>query len=317
MSLIYAGIDEAGYGPRLGPLCVALCVLRIEQWHPGDPPPNLWRTLARAVCRKPNDKRKRIPIADSKALKLPNGAARHPLTHLERAVLASLDPIPADDAELLSSLGAELTRAPWYDAEPTPLPLANTPESIRLDALQLRRAMDSAGVEVLSLACACIDESAFNQRVRDTGTKAAVVLDQVRTHIARCADEAARRGEALRVVCDRLGGRTHCRTMVAEALAEHVEAVEESARCSRYLAGTHAGVLFVPEAENTHLPVALASMTAKLVRELAMMRFNHYWSRRCPGIRPTAGYWKDASRWLEEMAPLLDDEERRSLVRLA
>ena len=315
MSLIYAGIDEAGYGPRLGPLCVGLCVLRVENWQPGEPPPNLWRTLARAVCRKLGDKRKRIPIADSKILKLPNGAARHPLTHLERGVLASLDPIPADDAELLSSLGARLEQTPWYDGEPTPLPLANTPESIRLDALQLRRAMASAGVEIVTLACACVGETAFNQCVRDAGTKAAVVLDQVRDHIARCAHKATCRGEHLRVVCDRLGGRTHCRDMVAEALGEPVEVAEESARCSRYLAGTHAGVLFLPEAERGHFPVALASMTAKIVRELAMMRFNRYWSRRCPGIRPTAGYWKDASRWLDEMAPLLAEEERRSLVR--
>ncbi len=316
MSLIYAGIDEAGYGPRLGPLCVGLCVLRVENWQTGEPAPNLWRMLSRAVCRKPADKRKRIPIADSKVLKLPNGAARHPLTHLERGVLACLDPVPKDDARLLSDLGAELVGAPWYDGPPFPLPLACTPESIRLDAIQFQRAMASAGVEVVTLACACVDERAFNRRVRDAGTKAAVVLDQVHAHLARCAHEARDRGDSLRVVCDRLGGRTRCRDLVARAFGEHVEALEESQRCSRYRSRNDLGVLFVPEAERLHFPVALASMAAKLVRELAMLRFNRYWSQRCPGVRPTAGYWKDATRWLEEIAPTVSESERQALVRM-
>jgi len=30
---VYAGIDEAGYGPRLGPLCVGCCVMRFAQAH--------------------------------------------------------------------------------------------------------------------------------------------------------------------------------------------------------------------------------------------------------------------------------------------
>jgi ribonuclease HII len=47
-------------------------------------------------------------------------------------------------------------------------------------------------------------------------------------------------------------------------------------------------------------PVALASMTAKYVRELAMRAFNAHWGRLAPGVAPTAGYPVDAGRWRRE-----------------
>ena len=51
-----------------------------------------------------------------------------------------------------------------------------------------------------------------------------------------------------------------------------------------------------------HLPVALASMTAKYLRELAMLAFNAWWCERVPGLRPTAGYPGDARRFKEDIA---------------
>jgi ribonuclease HII len=53
-------------------------------------------------------------------------------------------------------------------------------------------------------------------------------------------------------------------------------------------------------------PVALASMTAKYLRELAMIAFNEEWSRRVPGLAPTAGYPVDAARWRREAAAAVD-----------
>ena len=58
--LIYAGIDEAGYGPMLGPLCVGLSVFRVDGAEAADGAPNLWGALRGAVCRTRRDKRRRI-----------------------------------------------------------------------------------------------------------------------------------------------------------------------------------------------------------------------------------------------------------------
>ena len=54
------------------------------------------------------------------------------------------------------------------------------------------------------------------------------------------------------------------------------------------------------------MPVALASMTAKYVRELAMAAFNAHWTTLAPELRPTAGYPLDARRWRGDAAAALD-----------
>jgi hypothetical protein len=55
------------------------------------------------------------------------------------------------------------------------------------------------------------------------------------------------------------------------------------------------------------LPAALASMTAKYVRELSMRAFNEYWCARVKNLRPTAGYPADAKRFRVDIA----HEQRR------
>jgi hypothetical protein len=50
------------------------------------------------------------------------------------------------------------------------------------------------------------------------------------------------------------------------------------------------------------LPTALASMTAKYHRELSMRAFNAFWTSRVPGLRPTAGYPGDSSRFRADIA---------------
>jgi hypothetical protein len=56
------------------------------------------------------------------------------------------------------------------------------------------------------------------------------------------------------------------------------------------------------------LPTALASMTAKYLRELSMRAFNEFWCLRVPGLRPTAGYPGDAPRFKQAI-----DAARREL----
>ena len=59
------GIDEAGYGPLLGPLCVATSVFHMEE---ATEPQDLWELLSSAVCRSPKDSKGRVaPLAESHA----------------------------------------------------------------------------------------------------------------------------------------------------------------------------------------------------------------------------------------------------------
>jgi ribonuclease HII len=338
VALVIAGIDEAGYGPWLGPLCVGLSVFRIPDWQPGKPAPCMWKLLKAGVCRKPSDARKRIPIADSKALKLSNdNKNNHPLVHLERGVLAFLRALgrdPFSDAELLNSLEARLEERPWYGGEAIPLPLGIRRETLGIACNRVAGALERAGVEVLAMRCLIVSERRVNEVIRRTGSKADATVFAVGDHLRRVWALEHNEGDHLRIVCDQLGGRTAYEEVLARELpGATVSALSESGARSRYsVAGPvrvshdardatpaprEAVVQFMPEAESAHLPVAIASMIAKLTRELAMMRFNRYWGSLVPDLKPTAGYYGDARRWLSQAEIVMGPGVRDELVRLA
>ncbi len=87
-----------------------------------------------------------------------------------------------------------------------------------------------------------------------------------------------------------------------------VEVVAETTTMSRYIltrAGSKVTVSFAMEADGRFLPVALASMLAKYVRELLMLRLNRFFRARMPELKPTAGYFSDGRRYLTEIKPVL------------
>lgn len=321
VALLYAGIDEAGYGPMLGHLCVGMAVFRVTGWAPGDPAPDLWDRLDPAVVRTPKEAAKAgIAVGDSKRLKLSNQCrTRHPLTHLERGVLALLgagdEALPGTDAALFDRLGATLGDGDWYGGSPADLPCSTTADMLRIDAAQVRGAMHKAGVELVALRVMTWDEPGFNRALAASRSKAAVVEAGLEAHL-RGALAMVAPGERLRVVADRQSGRTRYGGVLSRVFGS-VEAEEESARASRYRVDGDHGVILHSEAEDAHLPVALASMAAKLVRELAMARFNRYWAGRLPELKPTAGYVQDARRWLGDVRGVMRDGERELLVRQA
>ncbi len=161
MGVVIAGIDEAGYGPLLGPLCVGLSVFRVREVADPSKLPDLWKLLSRGVCRHPeragaHDKRGRVAVADSKELKLANSVkTTHPLIHLERGVLTfcrcmggRVCDSPADDAALFALLGASLAGHQCYAVSARALPLVLTPPEILIAANVLGAAMAVAGVGV-------------------------------------------------------------------------------------------------------------------------------------------------------------------------
>lgn len=312
----------------LGPLCVGVAALRIERWAPGDGVPDLWDTLGRALCRAPRDARGRLAVADSKKLCKPLAQGPGRLAEAERSVLgfvrARSGGSPTSDAALFDALGVAPCDLAWYGGQPRPFPAHCDRAEAKIAANVLGKAMASAGVSCDLLRVTRTDEARFNGLIQNGQSKANTTLAAIAEHaptiLALIENAIDEYGEVhTRIVLDRQGGRTRYGAELSRAFGRPLATLAEATEASTYEFADlpNARVRVQAKAEEGHLPVALASMLAKLVREMTMERFNAYWSSRHPGVRPTAGYATDARRWLADMGPSLSAQERRTLVRLA
>jgi hypothetical protein len=106
-------------------------------------------------------------------------------------------------------------------------------------------------------------------------------------------------------VCDKHGGRNYYTALLQHHFSEHwIAPVFEGHAESHYEWGepdSRMRVVFQVNGER-FMPTALASMTAKYLRELAMRAFNEFWRAHVPELRPTAGYYRDAWRFKKEIA---------------
>ncbi|XAM01387.1 hypothetical protein OT109_08325 [Phycisphaeraceae bacterium D3-23] len=320
---IYAGIDEAGYGPMYGPMVVARCVLVIPALAHDAPPPKLWQRLSKVVCKQLRGAKGRIPVNDSKKLKTKAAGVKH----LESGVLsfAGLGGGDAgglaDVADWLDLIGEtrhrvagdapSLEALPWYAATPAApwqaLPSASTADELAITKAMLATTCQRIGVELGGFKARVFYEDELNYRLGQMRSKAAVSFMAVANHLD---DIFRRHGEHHpHVSVDRQSGRTRYREPLAQAFdGAAVDILGETDAYSAYhvaAGGRSMTVTFQTQAEESHMPTALASMAAKYTRELLMQRFNAYFAAVAPDVKPTAGYGTDANRWRDDMLPRL------------
>jgi ribonuclease HII len=58
---------------------------------------------------------------------------------------------------------------------------------------------------------------------------------------------------------------------------------------------------FAVKADAIFLPVCLASMVSKYLREQLMGCINSYFVEKCRTLKPTAGYWTDGKRFINDL----------------
>lgn len=305
---IIAGIDEAGFGPVLGPLVVSAAAFEVPDEVMDN---SLWKLLAGTVSKKPPKRRWRVAIADSK--RLYSGSDRT-LEHLERGVLSVLSTAgirPATLGELLTTAApgctSETAGYPWYADLGLALPACISATDRNLAGNSLQVAMERAGVRLLGVRCEPIFAGEYNRIVGSTRNKSVTLFDvsaRLLVWLWRVCE-----GGRMRVVADRQGGRMRYLPGLQRVLAGcDFKILDETETLSAYRVGDglrEAEIRFAVNGDETELPTALASMVSKYVRELCMSAFNAYWSRHVPELKPTAGYFGDGTRFWRQIRPAL------------
>ena len=337
---IFIGVDEAGYGPNYGPLCVAASAWRVEEKGDGggrkaeggrgtgdgkrgtvglavakpratvarkkaSGVPDLYKLLRKAVARAPDKAGRRIAIADSKALY----TAGLGLRQLERGVLAAMRVLEHEIAtalDLISAMAADPEgrrhRLACHAGDDDGLPLEVAADELAAAVMLLQGACSNSGVSLVALRARLVYPCEFNALCGELGTKGAALSHATLALVRQVIDSlpAADCSTPIVILLDKHGGRSRYAALVQHHFPEcWIDVIAEARAESRYVwehGGRRVEAAFRVACEE-FLPTALASMTAKYQRELAMRAFNAFWTSRVPGLRPTAGYPSDSGRF--------------------
>jgi ribonuclease HII len=309
--MIVAGIDEAGYGPLLGPLVVGCAAFEVSDADSTAEIPCLWKRLNKYVSRNRLKSGKKLHVNDSKLVY--SSSSSTGLKELERSVLAMAAAWQgwSEDLEgLLARVAdhavADLPEYEWYrPAGNERFPVEQDGLPIRLFANALLPHMRQAGVGCVHMAARVVFERQFNRMVTATRNKSDALFSIAAIHLDFLLRTYGSRD--LVIVCDRQGGREHYGRLLRQMFEEwDLEIDHEQPSHSEYRLtqnGNSVRIVFCEKAEAGCMSVALASMISKYLREAMMRRFNAYWRIHLPDVAPTAGYYGDGTRFLSDIEP--------------
>jgi ribonuclease HII len=301
------GIDEAGYGPNLGPFVMSAFGCWVPRRHAKC---DLW-DLARDCVRRPDDEIDgRLLVADSKVVYSPARGLRDLETGALVLLQAGSNELPTFLRRYVEcvcpSALTELKQEAWFVGD-LPLPLSAPLDDISVHLERFRDATMN-GVRMAFVRSAVICPPTFNSVLDRWNSKGAVLAHGLAALIEQ-ARSAASDADSLHFSIDKHGGRNHYAATLQHALpGTMIVASEESALCSTY---TVLGLKrtcrfqFQPRADSAHFCVAAASMVSKYLRELLMHEFNRFWRNHVPDLKSTAGYPGDAARFLKDIQPAM------------
>lgn len=298
------GVDEAGYGPNLGPFVMTSVACQVDDALAGA---DLWRALRSTVRRADDADDGRFAVDDSKAVYNSTSG----LAALEHGVLAALwRDASAPFGTFLTGLCAEsvlteLHGEEWYVGDGG-LPGHAPAEEVAVAAARFDAACAEAGVHRWRVSSVVVCTPRFNALLDAAGSKGAVLANALGA-LLRAAQDLAPTDEALTFYIDKHGGRNTYTAQIQHALsADAVWPLQEGMSASVYRVaglGREMRLTFQPRADSAHFCTALASMVSKYLRERLMEEFNRFWLTHTPDLKPTAGYPSDARRFYEAIRP--------------
>ena len=330
------GIDEAGYGPNLGPLVIGGCLWRVPTASVC-----LYDQLCDSIANIPGT-RDKIAVCDSKVLHQASNDLERLESNLFPFVFAA-DETECEPWPLLVRCLAEVQfpLANEFEAQQS---LFASSERVRIGRHEVAEAFfvkdgycsrspnldlqlvanlrerwlhdcEQQGVGLESIQGLCIMPAEFNALVGAFGNKS-TVLTIGSLLLVEALLQQINEPSGIRILCDKHGGRNHYRSFLEKILqASDVEVQGESTSESIYRfhhRDQPVEISFSAKGES-QLPTALSSMLAKYIREIVMGIWNDYWTQAVEGLEPTKGYPVDAARFYAQIKPHLrarkiDDE---------
>lgn len=323
---ILAGIDEAGYGPLLGPLAVSGVAFSIPQ---NLLKADLWETLQTSVAKDKKKLAGRLLVNDSKKA-YSRGSGTH---HLQRTVMAAIDvlnrnnqnqsPLPQTTEALIKQLSPDcyhhLAEYPWYQKlNQTALPSI---EDISIASGVFERTLLQNDMRLLWIQSRFLEAGHYNQRLDKIKNKSRVLFVELCSLVHYIFQNFHDADGPMQFLIDRQGGRTQYHLELMKMFpGMKLSVLTESDTLSSYEMTDGKRTMrlhFATEADSKFFPVSLASMASKWIRELLMDELNRYFINLCPGIKPTAGYWQDGQRFIADLhkTPLGEKFDKSKLIR--
>ena len=194
---------------------------------------------------------------------------------------------------------------PWYDNQIINLPAAADSAELATCVNALRADTQRKGIRFLGASSQVLLAGSYNKLVDKTRNKASALSSLSAVFLSELVDRYS--NKSLVVYVDKQGGRTRYRSFLQQCFGDwDLRIVAENEDGSIYEMNKEQlswQVHFETKAESKHLPVALASIYSKYVRELFMELLNRYWAKQVPGLRATAGYYVDGKRFLADIGP--------------
>ncbi|MFT3921446.1 MAG: hypothetical protein QM778_02805 [Myxococcales bacterium] len=310
--MFVVGVDENGLGPLLGPLVTTAVTLEVARYQP-ERHGSIGRELG-IDDSKNTAGFGQMGMAEGLAL----AVFERLWGHTPRDVDALFEGLLLDRPGALRAHCPQRSQAQCWSVQPDLPCLGGDVARGREILTQLTK----RGIHLVHARSAVACTGTLNRLLRAGQSRVEVDLELMERLVL---DARGKLGSELRAICGMVGGIRSYREKMRHFPSEHVNPRRAQGGTLAFDVTGVGHVRFEIDADARHLPVALASMLGKYVRELWMERQNRFYRGHQPELADVSGYHDPVTRrFVKESKKLrlrlgIDEEcfERRNLAQVS